>query len=201
MSCDTFNKTFWKNIILDVILVMLIWHRKKMYMLVGKTNFSFYLYWCLGLAIVLCWMGTFGEPVIDFRPFHPGINLAEGVLGQAEDDQAEDVTYTCIYELNGERHEFPLDSLPDEADGWEFIETVEHSAVAKEEAGSASINKVHYDFFARTPEGELFTEDLLTAPGYSILLLSPALKNASQHDIDKIERLYDRICRKCRAAR
>lgn len=189
-------QTFGKNVVLDIILALLIWKRKILYILVGKTNFTFYVYWCLFVVISLCWYGTFRDPYIDFRPFHPGVNVAERVLGGSTPgtESADDIVYTCIYERNGERKEFPLEELPDEADGWEFVETVEKvrseavgvtTEMAKEEAEKP------LDFFARTPDGELFTEDLLTHEGYTLVMLSSSLDHASQHDLDRIEKLYE----------
>lgn len=178
-------ETFGKNVVLDLILVLLIWQRKSLYSLVGKTNFTLYAYWCLFIMIGLCWYGTFRDPFIDFRPFHPGVNVAERVLGgsQYASEDTEEIIYTCIYERNGERKEFPLEELPDEADGWEFVETVER--VKSDESAKT------LDFFARTPEGELYTEELLTHEGYTIVMLSPSLDHASQHDLDRIEKLYE----------
>ena len=194
-------QTFWKNVVLDVILALLIWKKEYLYSLVGKTNYTFYAYWCLFIVIGLCWYGTFRDPYIDFRPFHPGINVAERVLGSSQTtaDSADEIIYTCIYERNGERKEFPLEELPDEADGWEFVETVERSASNSEELGVGSeelpaagtVDDKPLDFFARTPEGELFTEDLLTRDGYTLVMLSPSLDHASQHDLDRIEKLYE----------
>lgn len=178
-------ETFGKNVVLDLILVLLIWQRKSLYSLVGKTNFTLYAYWCLFIMIGLCWYGTFRDPFIDFRPFHPGVNVAERVLGgsQYASEDTEEIIYTCIYERNGERKEFPLEELPDEADGWEFVETVER--VKSDESANT------LDFFARTPEGELYTDELLTHEGYTIVMLSPSLDHASQHDLDRIEKLYE----------
>ncbi len=192
-------ETFGKNVALDVILVLLIWQRKSLYLLVGKTNFTLYAYWCLFIMIGLCWYGTFRDPFIDFRPFHPGVNVAARVLGgvPSASENTEEIIYTCIYERNGERKEFPLEELPDEADGWEFVETVER--VKSDESGQKNeeerVNSDEaekpLDFFARTPEGELYTEELLTHEGYTIVMLSPSLDHASQHDLDRIEKLYE----------
>ena len=45
-------ETFWKNVVLDILLVLFIWRRKDLYNLVGKTNFTFYAYWCLEVILV-----------------------------------------------------------------------------------------------------------------------------------------------------
>lgn len=188
--------TFAKNVALDVVLVLLIVYRKSLYTLVGKTNFTIYAYWCLFLVAALCWLGTFRDPFIDFRPFLPGVNLADGVLGRmpdADEEVADEITYTCIYERNGERKEFPLEELPDEAEGWEFVETIEHGASENvaDDASAVKEEPLYLDFFARTEEGELFTEELLRAPGYTFLLMSASIGEASQHDLDRIEELYE----------
>ena len=184
-------ETFGKNVALDAILLLLISYQKKLYTLVGKTNYTLYLYWSFALVIVLCWFGTFREPLIDFRPFHPGVDIARGVLGSPEENAPSEVTYTCIYERNGERREFPLDEIPDESEGWEFVETLEHGAPVADDQDDDQAVVPRLDFFVRTTEGELFTEQLLTKPGYSLVLLSPSLDHADMHDVDKIELLYE----------
>lgn len=188
-------ETFWKNIVLDVMLALFIWRRKDLYELIGSTNYTFYFYWCLLVAIGLCWIGTFRDPFIDFRPYHPGVDIAAGVLGQTDGSEAtEDVEYFCIYEKDGVRKEFALEELPDEDDGWEFVETVERpvGGAGSDVGSEADANRTQpLDFFARTTDGELYTEELLTRQGYSFVLLSPSLDHASQHDLDRIEQLYE----------
>jgi len=192
-------ETFSKNVVLDAILLLMIWQHKKLYTLLGKTNFTFYVYWCLFIVLGLCWYATFRDPFIDFRPFHPGVNVADRVLGGSPsvDASADEIYYTCIYERNGEQKEFPLEELPDEAEGWEFVETIEHNneSVERSEESASTTENVEeekpLDFFARTSEGELFTEELLRHEGYTLLMLSPSLDHASQHDLDLIEKLYE----------
>ncbi len=184
-------ETFWKNVVLDIILGLFFWRYKDLYSLIGKTNYTFYAYWCLGVVLWLCWLGTMRDPWIDFRPFLPGINMSEGVLGTTDNvtDSNNEVTYVCVYKRGDEVKQFELDSLPDEADGWEFVETLEIGGQTEGEENQEKTPML--DFFARTEDGELFTEQLLNAPGYTILLLSPSLGDASQHDIDRIEQLYE----------
>lgn len=189
-------QTFGKNVLIDIALVLVIWKKEQLYELLGKTNAAFYFYWCLFVAVGLCWFGTFRDPVIDFRPFHPGVNIAQSVLLQDDNSVPQDVIYTCLYEKDGIRKEFPLEELPDEEDGWVFIETIEHvsdsdSNIAEDDPMKENATQKPLDFFVRTTDGELFTERLLEEPGYTILLLSASLEKASQHDLDRIERLYE----------
>lgn len=175
-------QTFFKNLVLVAMLVVLWWKRGSLYRLHSSTFYTFYIYWAFGCAVWLCWLGTWREPFIDFRPFKPGTDLQQSVIGEEADSKS--VSFTCIYQKDGQQREFPLDSIPDEADGWEFVTTVEYVAVN-------AVSPNHIDFYVKNDEGAIFTERLLTTPGYTILLLSHSLDRASQHDIDRIEQLSE----------
>ena len=185
-------QTFSKNLLLDVMLVLLWVNRELMYKLMGRTFYVFYIYWAFGCAVWLCWLGTWREPFIDFRPYNHGTNLKEAVMGEEQAQSSEAGTeYICIYQINGVSKEFPLDSLPDETEGWEFVETVERNINGKvvDKANRKVAN--HIDFYVKSADGEIITDELLSRPGYTLLLLSHSLDKASQHDIDRIELLSE----------
>ncbi len=185
-------QTFSKNLVLDSMLVLL-WIRKgQMYSLLGRTFYFLYIYWVFGLVVWLCWLGTWREPFIDFRPFTHGTNLKEAVLGEGHEEISDvQPIYTCIYEKDGVRMEFPLDSLPAEEEGWVFVETIEHHGESQEDVGQTDKTAAPIDFFIKTADGEVVTDEVLSRSGYTILLLSHALDKASQHDIDRIESLLE----------
>lgn len=184
-------ETFFKNILICLLLGLCCWRRTKMYRLFGRTLGTLYRYYALGIVVWLCWLGSMREPLVDFRPYHPGINLLAATVGEENDESNAQIWYTCIYQLNGKKQEFSLDSLPDESLGWEFVETVEHHPDAEV---TKDVNKEidnHIDFFVKDINGQLYTRQLLEHPGYTLLLLSPSLDKASQHDIDRIEQLWE----------
>ena len=185
-------QTFGKNVILLAMLALLWAKQDLMYRLMGRTFYVFYNYCALGLAAWLCWMGTWREPFIDFRPFTPGTNLREAVMGEEQAQTSEgDTEYVCIYRRNGISQEFALDNLPDEAEGWEFVETIERHADGKPFDDGSKAKPRHIDFYVKTADGEIITDQLLSRPGYTLMLLSHSLDNASQHDLDRIELLSE----------
>ena len=196
----TNGETFAKNVVLDAMLVWLWVRRRDIYQLLTHTSHTLYSYWIFALMVWLCWLGTWREPLIDFRPYVPGTDLRALTVGEERTDDAADapdaegaVTYTCIYRLGNVTREFPLDSLPDEAEGWEFVETVEHRPDAADTSSdqTSTSEGEDIDFFVRDVDGNIVTRDLLTYPGYTLLLLSSSLDRASQHDIDRIEQLSE----------
>jgi len=189
---DAIHLTNWQSFSKNVILcalIAIIWYRfRYTYRFFGKTASTIYLYYGVGVAFWLCTLATLREPFVDFRPYQPGTDLLKATMGEeAISESSPNAYYTCIYSKDGQEKEFPLDSIPDEAEGWIFVDTIEHLP----ESLQSAQDKGHIDFFAKTPEGQLFTKQLLTTPGFTLLLLSPSLDEASQHDIDRIEQLWE----------
>lgn len=182
------NTTFVKNLVLVAILIVLWTYRQHTYRIIGKKVYTLFKYASIVLALVLCWLGSWREPFVDFRPFTPGTDLRASVLVGGAEKSAEP-TYTCIYERNGVRQEFGIDDLPDEDDGWEFVDTIEHLSAASQSDSLKVAEPI--DFFVKQLDGSIYTEQLLSEPGYTFLLLSASLDQASQHDIDRIEQLSE----------
>ena len=67
------------------------------------------------LAMLWATFGYIDQPLVDFRPFPVGTRVS--ALSHAVDDDS----YRFIYERDGERREFGIDSVPDEEDGWTFV--------------------------------------------------------------------------------
>ncbi|MDE6853985.1 MAG: DoxX family membrane protein [Muribaculaceae bacterium] len=107
--------TFIKNVILTGMIVYLL--------SVGRTVRGIYaapIQWLVVAAslvfpLVLAFVGYNIQPVVDFRPYPVGKPL----FGDAGSDSASDVLY--IYEKDGRRRAFALDSLPDST--WTYVDT------------------------------------------------------------------------------
>ena len=74
----------------------------------------------LSFALVMgvAYYGYFYQPLIDYRPYPLGTQLVSSAV---EDDEASEDDFIFIYSKDGVEHEFTIDSLPDEEDGWEYI--------------------------------------------------------------------------------
>lgn len=67
-------------------------------------------------TMAIAWHGYFTQPLIDYRPYPTGIRLVSG------QPSTNDQNYRFIYEKDGQEHEFTIDSVPDEEDGWTFVD-------------------------------------------------------------------------------
>lgn len=176
-------QTFWKNVILLALIVWLYVGRRYQRAMLSRTFHTFYFYVQIIGVVILLWQGTMTLPYIDFRPYRPGVSLIE------ENESAPLEEYVIVYEKEGVRKEFALDSIPAEDSGWEFVETITRQTSSdKPLLGSHAevSNLVIFD-----ADGTDVTREVIGYDGYVMLLLSPDLAKADEHDIDRVENLYE----------
>lgn len=179
-------ETFWKNVILDILLLILFLFHDKCYQPSRTDFFPIFFYWEMAIAVALCYIGTNYLPLIDFRPYRPGVNIANAM--GVDSENAETTTYVCVYEKDGEKNEFTLDNLPEEESGWTFVETKEVS----ETGNTISTEEPEIkDFFLFDKFGNDMTEMVLQDPNYTFCLVSPTLALAEEKYLDRIENLYE----------
>lgn len=116
--------TFWKNIFLFVLAVLVFSSPAKMYRFVSDK----YGVWVVLLGFILTSGGfvvlnSFHVPVIDFRPYKVGRDLYE--LTEAGKDGVYD--YRFVYEKDGKERTFTMDELTQVDSTWIYVrdETVE----------------------------------------------------------------------------
>lgn len=181
-------QTFWKNVVLLIAAVVICLYNGKCYKPTRGDFFTIITYWELTIAVVLCFIGTNRLPLIDFRPFRPGVKIPLAMGVSEYDEFFSEISYVCVYEKEGVKKEFPLDQIPAEEEGWEFIET-------KEIASDGTVVKSELpeikDFFLFDENSIDLTEDVLIDPNYSFLLISPNLATADEQYLDKIENIYE----------
>lgn len=74
------------------------------------------------LVMAVAYYGYFYQPLIDYRPYPIGTQLINNyaTLDGGDDQEGED-DFIFIYSKDGQEHEFTIDNLPDESDGWEYV--------------------------------------------------------------------------------
>lgn len=111
--------TFFKNVVLTAMIVYLMKYNKR----VGGL-FSAPIQWIVGTVILfycisVALIGYNVQPMVDFRQFKVG----EPLLDDVADESAENIVFR--YSRDGVIKDFGAYELPDESDGWTFVERVE----------------------------------------------------------------------------
>ena len=174
-------QTFWKNIVLLVLVIVLLCCHKSIPQLF--SNWAEIVIVILGAGSVAAIMSySYNNlPPLDFRPYKIGNNIPE--LMEIPDDAAPDVyETTLLYEKDGEIQEFTLQNYPKGDPSWTFVD---QNSVLVQKGYEPPI----HDFEIMTMEFEDITYDILESEDPVTLIAMYDLKKTDLAQLDKIHRL------------
>lgn len=175
-------QTFYKNILIDIFVIILFINRQNYKELFGKRNS---IYAALMVFILVLGFETFSLtrlPIIDFRAYKIGANIPEGMSIPDDAPQAVYET-TLIYEKDGVTKEFTVENYPKE--GWEFVDS-ENKVIQK------GYEPPIHDFSIILDDGD-YTDDILSDENYVFLMISYKLEKASQKNQAEINALATKL--------
>ena len=165
------SATFWKNVVICVLIGWLWKFNKRVACLINP-----YLQWiqatCSALFIIVVGgIGYVYQPLIDFRPYHTGSKIIE-----FDDNNEDDAVYAFVYRRGNEIKMFAEDEeVPDEGDGWEFVERIE---VADKKVNDKKIGERNLTVW-NPEDDEDVTHEVITDHGKMIILFMPSVKDVS----------------------
>ena len=178
----TNGQTLAKNVVLLACAILLSIWPLRMVRLISRTNQWIVINYTLLFIIAVSLWCLYDLPLFDFRPYHVGADIRAGM--ELPDSAAQPQFETkFILEKDGERRTFSLADYPDST--WTFIdsETVQIS--------EGDIPPIHDFSITRTEDGEDITDAVIDDPGYTFLLISPTLEDASDSDFGEIDQIYE----------
>ena len=137
------------------------------------------------LSLIFCWYNTYqNEPVVDFRPFKPGVNILE--RKKAEEKALSDtkiLSWKFVNNKTGEEKSVSNDDymknklykIYNDSTGWKLLErintepTVPHSKIS--------------DFGVSDMKGDDATETLMTEPNYLFVAVSWKMKSTESEAV------------------
>lgn len=181
----TNGQTLMKNIVLLALATFLAWKPLDMVRLISRHNAwivsNFSALFILAMS-VYC---LYKLPIIDFRPYHIGANIPEGMEIPEGAEQPKFDT-KLIYEKYGEQKVFTMETLPDST--WTFVDS------KSEQISEGYIPPIHdFSILYNDEEDneEDITEDILSDPNYTFLLIAPHLETADESQFGKINMIAD----------
>ena len=176
----TNGQTLLKNLLLLACAIVVAWWPLKMVRFISESNQWIVINYTIIFIIGSSLWSLYTLPPFDFRPYHLGANISEGMEIPEGAPQPKFET-TFIMEKDGQRQEFTLDDYPDST--WTFID----SKTVQTEKGY--VPPIH-DFSIVLHEEDI-TEQILEDPGYTFLLCSPHLENADDSNFGDIDQIYE----------
>ena len=161
--------TFGKNLLLLLGVVYLLMFNKSVRGIYGPAVQWIVTALSFAFIMAIAYYGYFVQPLIDYRPYPVGTRLVAD--DELETDESDD-EFIFIYSKDGEEHEFTIDSLPDEEDGWEYVTRYHarrpHGKIIIRNGDGSNGIAIH------DMEGNDVTIDVLGDNRRTVLLLFPA---------------------------
>ena len=176
-------ETFSKNIFLLIAALYLVKMRISVFQLYSR-NFQWFISTLIFLfSIIISWTSLNHIPLIDFRPYKTGTEIAKSMI-IPDGAPADEYETLFIYEKNGKQQEFTLDNYPANDSTWKFIDS-------KSKLIKKGYTPPIHDFVLLNQDGEDIISSVLNDTSYTFLLIAPDLNSADDANIDKINDLYD----------
>lgn len=178
----TNGETLLKNIVLIACAALVAWRPADMARFISRSNQWIVRYYTVAYIAITSVYCLYTLPIFDFRPYHVGTNIKQGMEIPEGAEQPE-FESTFLLRKNGETREFTLDNYPDST--WEYVDT---RTVQTKKGYEPPI----HDFALTTCDtGEDITEQVLTKKGYTFLLVSPRLAVADDSNFGDIDQIYE----------
>ena len=178
----TNGETLLKNIVLSACAALVAWRPVDMARFISRSNQWIVRYYTVAYIVITSVYCLYTLPIFDFRPYHVGMNIKQGMEIPEGAEQPE-FENTFLLKKNGETREFTLDNYPDST--WEYIDT---RTVQTKKGYEPPI----HDFALTSCDtGEDITEQVLTKKGYTFLLVSPRLAVADDSNFGDIDQIYE----------
>lgn len=176
-------QTFYKNIILMALAVIVFCYRKKY--LPAYSSIGEWI-WVAMIAMMIVWISIHCYrhlPWIDFRPYHIGADIPQGMT-VPEGMPADKFQSTFLYEKDGVTKEFSETDYPWDDSTWVWKET---KSVLVEKGYTPPI----HDFSITTADGNDITDEVLADEGYTFLLVAHRLNKTHKQALDKASDIAD----------
>ena len=178
--------TFGKNVLLLMGVVYLLVFNRSVRSIYGPAIQWMVMAVSFALVMAIAYYGYFKQPLIDYRPYPIGTKL---LATTSDSDEGED-DFTFVYSKDGVNHEFSIDSLPDEDDGWEYV-TRYHSRRPHGKIIVQNGNSQDSTIAILDELGNDVTIDVLGDSRRTLLLLVPDLPRVSMVNSYALNELND----------
>lgn len=174
-------QTFGKNVaLLLMAIITLIGNKYICRVISERLQWLVFVYTAISIVAFIPY-SLRHLPVVDFRPYHVGANIIEGMT-IPEDAPQDEYETLFILEKDGEQRTFTFDNYPDST--WTFVSR-ENRLISKGYVPPIT------DFYLTNLDGEDLTWEVLEQPGYTFFVVAPNLKRTDEGMLDVINDLYD----------
>ncbi len=181
----TNNETFWKDVVLSILIIYLVFRRSFVKSIFGnKLGFFLTLLAAIAAFGVQYWVLIHG-PLVDCLPYKVGSNIPDRMKKQPGCIE-DSVSYEFIYEKNGAKKSFDMAHLTEIDSTWKYIDRKE--VLVKEGNCEVDIR----DFRINDSSSNNITPEILASSKPTMLVIIKDVKAAYGDNVQKLKLLTDK---------
>lgn len=177
----TNGETLLKNIVMLIMAAAIAYKPRDMIRSLSNGNSTIVINYSVLFIILYAAYSLYMLPQFDFRPYHIGVNIEEGMKIPEDAPQPEFET-TFLMKKNGQTKEFTLENYPDST--WEFVDS--KTIMVNE----GFVPPIH-DFSIQSLDGDEITDSIIQQKGYTFMLIAPYLEKANDSNFGPIDQIYE----------
>jgi uncharacterized membrane protein YphA (DoxX/SURF4 family) len=178
------NESFWKDIILLVLISVLVLLRNQIKQAFSNTIATALMILSFVACLYMQWYVLKHLPFKDCLAYRIGNNISKEMTPGA-DYKAAEVKTTLVYKKNGVKQEFDTTNYPWEDSTWVYDTTM--NKVLKEEQNPPKIK----DFVITNYNGEDITQRLLNYSGNVFVVFMKNVTEANTRNIENLKKLEE----------
>lgn len=175
-------QTLWKNVALLAMSLIIARWPLSMVRFISRTNQWIVMNFTFLYIVATSLWSLWDLPRFDFRPYHVGANILEG-MEVPDGEKLPQLETTFILEKDGVQREFTLDDYPDST--WTFIDS------KTVQVSDGYVPPIHDFSLIRTDSGDDITDIVLSDTSYTFLLIAPFLEHADDSSFGAIDQIYE----------
>ncbi len=188
---DAIHLTNWqtlgKNVVLLAASAVVARYPLRMVRFVSKSNQWIAINFTVLFIVISSLWSLYHLPQFDFRPYHVGVNIKKAMeIPPGARQPKFKTTYTL--EKDGVRREFDESNYPFDDTTWVLKDPDRDVKTVEVEKGYEP--PIHDFSITNNATGGDVTDSVLTAPGYTFMLVAPYLEKADDSDFGDIDRIY-----------
>jgi uncharacterized membrane protein YphA (DoxX/SURF4 family) len=178
-------QTFWKNVVLIILAIILVACRKHTRQLWSNWMEMVLTVLTIVAAVAFMTWTRLHLPLKDFRPYKVGNHLPT-LMEYPEDAEPDVYEYSFVYEKDGVEQTFTLENYPKGDSTWTFVRS--NSKLIKK-----GYEPPIHDFEIINAEGEDLTWDILESEEPVTLVVMYDLKKADKKQMAKVVNLASNL--------
>ncbi len=169
-------ESFYKDLVLLVFILVIFLSRKKLQPILS-IKISYRIVGAVTILVIAFMIWCYQHlPAMDFRAYKEGADI----MALMNDGTAAEVEMIFIYKnkSSGETKEFKTSNIPQDGQ-WEYVDRKDE--IIKE----GEISTIH-DFDIMNEDGDVITEELVSAPNHSMMIIA---YDISKSDVDNFKKI------------